>query len=118
MSARELVLGSRFSLSAGSEAGAPRAGARGRFARDGFDAGLEDQHLSGGVTTGFLGADAEAGRWFGGAALGSSAAEGPYRMAGGDPHGTFDVRLEAARRAPSHGGAPEHRVGLTLHARW
>ena len=77
---RDLVLGSRFSLSAGGENGAPRIGAWGRFGFGSFEGEEDNVKLSGEVTTGFLGADVESGRWIGGLALGHSVADGPFEL--------------------------------------
>ena len=82
MEGRELLLGSSFNLTAGGENGAPRYGAWGRFAVGSFDAELDGLSLSGEVTTGFLGADVDAGRWLAGAALSVSEGEGPFTLTG------------------------------------
>ena len=100
LSARDVLLGSHFNLSAGGEAGAPRYNAWGRFATGAFEGEDGDVKLSGEVTSGFLGADIEAGRWLGGVAVGLSEGEGPFALTGSATstrrEGTLESSLIAA----------------------
>ena len=96
MTGREVLLGSAFQLSAGGEAGAPAWTAWGRFATGGFDAEEDGVAMDGRVTTGFLGADVEAGRWLAGVALGLSEGEGDFALTEGEDRGTVQSTLSAA----------------------
>ena len=82
MTGREFLLGSAFRMSSGGEEGDPLWTAWGRFAASSFDAEAEGVDLSGDVTTGFLGADVESGRWLGGFALGFSEDKSLFRLTG------------------------------------
>ena len=82
MGAREVLLASAFSVSAGGDVGRPRLGAWGRFATGSFEGEDRDVRLSGDVTSAFLGADVDSGRWLGGLAVGLSEGEGPFGYTG------------------------------------
>ncbi|MDD9984349.1 MAG: hypothetical protein OXU81_23805 [Gammaproteobacteria bacterium] len=100
LSARDVLLGSHFNLSAGGETGTPRYNAWGRLATGAFEGEDGDATLSGDVTSGFFGADIEAGRWLGGVAVGLSEGEGPFELTGSATPtrrgGTVDNSLIAA----------------------
>ena len=95
MTERELLLGSSFQLSAGGETGAPAWSAWGRFSTGGFDAEVDETRLNGTVTTGFLGADVDTGRWLGGVALSSSKGDGDYALIDGADRGDVESSLTA-----------------------
>ena len=95
MTGRELLLGSSFRLSAGGEGGGSAFTAWGQFATGGFEAEVDGTRLDGTVTTGFLGADVDAGRWLAGLALGVSEGEGGYTLIEGGDSGTVESSLTA-----------------------
>ena len=95
MKGRELLLGSSFRLSAGGEAGGSAFTAWGQFATGGFEAEVDGTRMDGTVTTGFLGADVDAGRWLAGLALGVSEGEGGYTLIEGGDSGTVESSLTA-----------------------
>ena len=97
--ARELLLGSSFQLSAGGGSGAPAWTAwGGRFATGAFQADVDGTRLDGRVTTGFLGADVGAGRWLAGVALGLSEGAGGYAFEAGGDRGDVRSSLAAVYR--------------------
>ena len=90
MSTEDLVLGSAFHLSAGSEHGSNRFGAWGGFARAGFDAEVDELSLEGNVNTAVLGADVGDDTWLTGLAVSTHRGEGAYRLEDGD-HGEGQI---------------------------
>ena len=105
MTQRQLLLGSSFQLSAGGEAGASAWSAWGHFAAGGFAAEVDDTRLDGNVTTGFLGAHVDAGRWLGGVAFSMSEGAGDYALIDGEDRGDVESSLTALY--------PYARFGLT-----
>ena len=95
MTGRELLLGSSFQLSAGGEAGGSAFTAWGRFATGEFEADADGTRLDGSVTTGFLGADVDAGRWLAGIALSVSEGEGDFALMEGGARGEVESSLSA-----------------------
>ena len=95
MTGREVMLGSSFRLSAGGEGGGSAFTAWGQFTTGGFEAEVDGTRLDGSVTTGFLGADVDAGRWLAGLALGVSEGEGGYTLIEGGDSGTVESSLTA-----------------------
>ncbi len=95
MTARELLLGSAFRLSAGAGAGAVAWTAWGRFATGGFDADEDGLRMDGSVTSGFLGADVGRERWLAGIALSVSDGEGGFESAQSGAGGAVESRLAA-----------------------
>ena len=79
MTARELLLGSSFSLTGEKNADGGTFALWGRAAHGTFDGEEGTLSLDGEVTTGMLGADYARGRWLLGLALTQSAGEGGYR---------------------------------------
>ena len=63
MTARELLLGSSFQLSAGGENGAPAWTGCGRVATGGFEADVDGTRMDADVTSAFLGADVGTDQW-------------------------------------------------------
>ena len=95
MNERELLTRSAFEVSSGGERGAGTMSAWGRFARDGFNALDDEVRLDGKVTTGFLGADVEYGKWLAGAAVGISRGDGGYRHLKASSSGRVESDLTA-----------------------
>ncbi len=114
---RELLLGSRFQLSAGGGAsGGPGFAAWGRVTAGGFDGEGESESgapvgIDGEVTTGILGADASWDRWLAGVSLSVSKGEGAFDQAGVDSGKVESsltsvqpyVRFELSRRLSAWG---------------
>ena len=100
MSGRDVLLQSHFLFTGGGQDGAPRYGAWGRFAAGSFEGEEDAVTLSGEVTSGFLGADIEAGRWLGGLAIGISEGDGSWGLTSSATstrrNGTFESTLTAA----------------------
>ena len=109
MAGREFLIGSRFNVSAGGEAGAPAIGTWGRFTTGGFDAEVEGLSLGGKVTRGFRGADIASGRWLGGVALGVSGGEGTFRLTNATRCGDVN-NGRRSRTCPARATGP--RAGL------
>ena len=86
---------SRFQVSEGGEAGDLRWSAWGRFAAGGFKGEEDGVTLEGELTTGFLGADVDGGRWLGGAALAVSEGEGPFTLESDLPSTRSRGRVES-----------------------
>ena len=96
LTARELVLGSSFRLSAGGgEAGGPAFTAWGQLASGGFEAEVDETRLDGDVTSGFLGVDVGRAGWLAGLALGLSEGEGSYASVDGADRGAVESSLTA-----------------------
>ena len=91
LTGRELLMGSSFSLAAGTDGGS-FAALWGRMAQSRF-AGREDAiSLDGDVTTGLLGADYASGRWTTGLVVSHSVGEGGYR---GENAGAIEAAVTA-----------------------
>ncbi len=90
MTARDALLGSRFSLTGEADAGGGSVAFWGRAARGSFDGREGTFSLDGEATTAMLGADYARGKWLVGLALAQSAGEGGYADSGADacPEGT------------------------------
>ncbi|MDE0144319.1 MAG: hypothetical protein OXL95_00455 [Nitrospira sp.] len=86
---RQVLLGSRFTLTSQPDAGGGSFGFWGRAAQGYFDGAERGDGtaltLDGSVTTGFLGADYARGPWLLGVALTHSRATGTYAALGGPP---------------------------------
>ncbi len=82
LTGRELLLGSRFTLSGGKDASGGSIAFWGRAAQATFDGEEGTLSLDGEVITGMLGADYARGRWLVGLALSQSEGEGGYRDSG------------------------------------
>ena len=93
MTARELLLGSAFSLGAGGKNGTPAFGAWGRFELGSFEAKADGLAMEGDVTTGFLGADVGRDRWLAGLAVSFSNGDGNFESMEGDDAGTVETSL-------------------------
>ena len=96
LTANELLLGSAFHLSSGSDQGeGPAYTAWGRVARSGFDAEVDDVTMDGDVTSGLIGFDAEWERVLAGVMLSQSTGEGSYRLSteNGAKAGTVESSL-------------------------
>ena len=96
LTANELLLGSAFHLSSGSDQGeGPAYTAWGRVARSGFDAEVDDVTMDGDVTSGLIGFDAEWERLLAGVMLSQSTGEGSYRLSteNGAKAGTVESSL-------------------------
>ena len=105
MSAREALLGSSFSLSAGGEGGTPAVTGWGRVATGGFEADVDGTRLDGSVTSAFLGADVGRDRWLAGLAVSFSNGDGDYELMEGDDSGSVESSLTTVY--------PYAKVGLT-----
>ena len=79
MTARDVLLGSSFSLTGATDGSGGSMAFWGRAAQGGFDGREGTFSLDGTVTTGMLGADYARGKWLVGLALAQSAGEGDYR---------------------------------------
>ncbi|MCY4429983.1 MAG: autotransporter outer membrane beta-barrel domain-containing protein [Rhodospirillales bacterium] len=79
MTARELLLGSSFSLTGRKDGSGGSMAFWGRAAQGSFAGAEDDLSLDGEVTTGMLGADYARGRWLVGLALTQSEGKGDYR---------------------------------------
>ena len=85
MTARDVLLGSSFSLTGQADGSSGSMAFWGRAAQGGFDGREGTFSLDGTVTTGMLGADYARGKWLVGLALAQSEGEGDYRDTGIDP---------------------------------
>ncbi len=85
MTARDVLLGSSFSLTGEKDGSGGSMAFWGRAAQGGFDGREGTFSLDGAVTTGMLGADYARGKWLVGLALAQSEGEGDYRDTGIDP---------------------------------
>ena len=79
MTARDVLLGSSFSLTGEKDGSGGSMAFWGRAAQGGFDGREGTFSLDGTVTTGMLGADYARGKWLVGLALAQSTGEGDYR---------------------------------------
>ena len=93
MSAREVLVGSAFSLSAQPDGGGGTFAFWGRGAHSRFDAEEGTMSLDGEVTTALVGADYARGDWLFGLAFSQSEGEGGYRSPGS---GALESSLSAA----------------------
>ena len=91
VTARELLTGSAFALTAASEDGGPSAALWGRGASSHFSGRDGPLTIDGEVTSATLGADYAAGRWLGGLMVKHSLGEGSYSGDGGS--GTVESTL-------------------------
>ena len=82
MTARDLLTGSRFSLTGETDSSGGSVAFWGRASQGRFDGGQDTLSLDGEVTTGLLGADYARGRWLVGLALARVQGEGGYRDGG------------------------------------
>ena len=105
MTASELLLGSAFQLSTGSENGTPAWTAWGRFSTSGFEAEVDGVKMDGDVTSGFLGADISRDQWLGGLALSMSRGDGDFSLIDEDETGEVESTLTAIY--------PYAKVGVT-----
>ena len=95
---REALLGTSFRLGAGrnEDGTATEWTGWGHFAQGSFSATVDNVAMDGDVTTGFLGADARAGRLTAGAALALTRGDGTFRPTGGaGAPGTVNAKLTA-----------------------
>ena len=97
MSGRDVLLGTRFQLSAGADGeGGVGFTAWGEVATGGFEADVDATRLDGNVTTGFLGADVRADRWLAGLALSVSKGDGDYALVDGADRDDVENEMTAA----------------------
>ena len=95
MTARELLLGSSFQLSAGGEIGAPAWTGWGRVATGGFEADVDGTRMDADVTSAFLGDDVGTDQWLAGIALSLTEGDGDYELMEGDDKGEVESDLTA-----------------------
>ena len=96
MSGRDVLLGTRFQLSAGADGeGGVGFTAWGEVATGGFEADVDATRLDGNVTTGFLGADVRADRWLAGLALSVSKGDGDYALVDGADRDDVESEMTA-----------------------
>ena len=98
MTARDLLTGSRFSLTGETDSSGGSVAFWGRASQGRFDGGQDTLSLDGEVTTGLLGADYARGRWLVGLALARVEGEGGYRDgdAGSDAMSAEEAAAQSA----------------------
>ena len=98
MSARDLLTGSRFSLTGETDSSGGSVAFWGRASQGRFDGGQDTLSLDGEVTTGLLGADYARGGWLVGLALARVEGEGGYRDgdAGSDAMSAEEAAAQSA----------------------
>ncbi|MCY3981066.1 MAG: autotransporter domain-containing protein [Alphaproteobacteria bacterium] len=92
---RHAFEGSSFQLSAGGENDTAGWTTWGRVATGGFEGVEDDTRLDGKVTSAFLGADVERGRWLGGLAFGTSKGKSEFSLVDGTAPGTVETTVKA-----------------------
>ena len=125
ITAHDLLLGSTFHLSSGSDQGeGPAYTAWGRVARSGFEAEVDDVTMNGDVTSALIGFDAEWERLLAGVMVSQSSGEGAYRLDSEESDGTVEssltgiypyAQLELNRQVSAWVLAGAGSGGLTLH---
>ena len=107
LSGREMLMGSSFSLAAGTEDGGGFAALWGRMGQTRFAGREGTLSLDGDVTTGLLGADYASGRWTTGLVVSHSIGEGGYR-----DEGSGDIEASVTALTPWAGYAVTERLSV------